>query len=76
MIIDFGLPKEYGDLHGPGCFTPKEVVLCQLCQIPDLDEPSIPVAETFALHCGHRFCNSCWTAGVSQAAVRFVTACA
>jgi hypothetical protein len=43
----------------------------QLCQLEGMDEPSISLKESFALHCGHRFCNNCWTAGVGQAVVRW-----
>ncbi len=44
--------------------------LPQLCQLEGMDEADKSLKESFALHCGHRFCASCWNLGVGQAVVR------
>jgi hypothetical protein len=46
-----------------------------LLQIEGIDEADKPLLESFALHCGHRFCNTCWQTGVNSKAVRWCTSC-
>ena len=72
IIKSFGLPSPDGEsvseyaLEGTGSADkcPADVFFCPAC----ID--NVPADRTFAMHCKHTFCTTCWTDGVSQAVVR------
>jgi hypothetical protein len=70
VITKLGLPVADGvlvpyvvDGIGSSSDTDADPFPCTVCVEP------CPLVESFALHCHHRFCNSCWQRGITEAVV-------